>query len=499
MALPALAMRVWLIVKWEWFWHDEAFSAIVARLPLARLIAATAGDVHPPLYYLLLAGWLRLTSFLPLETAARSLSLLLSLLALFLYWRLLSRLGITGAQAGMAWLLAAYLPGLIFFASEARMYALLEVEVLGALLVLLPPHLDERLSLKRIVAGGSILGATALTHNAGLYYCATVVVAVLLLRWQSGQGLRRSITNNRRLLAEMTGIGGVAALVWAPWLPAFLGQLRNTNSGYWIWNNGLATVVYMLFQAVFYTRLGGKLDWLSAPAMFLMVGLSLAGIWMERRRWGLLALAFGPMIIGMATSYILGGTGALLHRTLIPSTFFLVILWARPLAQSTDTGRLLRALVIIVLIVCCGTFVRGRAMISYDFLDRYIHPQAGDIMYSSSMGMPLVLYSNLPLYFAPSSNRIGNGLTIQTQEALGLQVVWLDELPESAWRRAWLIYAWTPADRRDVLERITAMVERYHGELIFTVEEEKIATCTIWLLHNHSSDARSSTATERKE
>src|SRR5690606_4950260 len=41
-------------------WYDENFTLILARLPFDRMIAATAGDVHPPLWYLIEWMFIRL-------------------------------------------------------------------------------------------------------------------------------------------------------------------------------------------------------------------------------------------------------------------------------------------------------------------------------------------------------------------------------------------------------------------------------------------------------
>lgn len=38
-------------------WFDEGYSIILAKQPIDRLLALTAVDAHPPLYYLLLKGW----------------------------------------------------------------------------------------------------------------------------------------------------------------------------------------------------------------------------------------------------------------------------------------------------------------------------------------------------------------------------------------------------------------------------------------------------------
>ena len=39
-------------------WYDETVSTLLAGSPLPDLIRHTAGDIHPPLYYILLRGWL---------------------------------------------------------------------------------------------------------------------------------------------------------------------------------------------------------------------------------------------------------------------------------------------------------------------------------------------------------------------------------------------------------------------------------------------------------
>ena len=41
-------------------WYDETVSVHLAAKSPAALIAHTAGDIHPPGYYLLLHGWTRL-------------------------------------------------------------------------------------------------------------------------------------------------------------------------------------------------------------------------------------------------------------------------------------------------------------------------------------------------------------------------------------------------------------------------------------------------------
>jgi 4-amino-4-deoxy-L-arabinose transferase-like glycosyltransferase len=58
-------------------WLDEAYSVLTARLPLMEMLEKLSGDATPPLYYVILAPWVRL--FGPGEAAARALSIVFSI------------------------------------------------------------------------------------------------------------------------------------------------------------------------------------------------------------------------------------------------------------------------------------------------------------------------------------------------------------------------------------------------------------------------------------
>jgi len=57
--LVAFALRTYLLGATN-LWWDEAYSVWLARRPLTELLRTTAFDVHPPLYYVLLRGWMEL-------------------------------------------------------------------------------------------------------------------------------------------------------------------------------------------------------------------------------------------------------------------------------------------------------------------------------------------------------------------------------------------------------------------------------------------------------
>lgn len=103
-------------------WSDEGASAAMTWRTPAEILAASAGDIHPPLYYLLLRLWTEGSG--RTEFGLRFLSVLAGVLTVALTARLGGRLfGTPGRLIGA--LLLAVSPLGVYYSQEARMYALL--------------------------------------------------------------------------------------------------------------------------------------------------------------------------------------------------------------------------------------------------------------------------------------------------------------------------------------------------------------------------------------
>ena len=438
-SLCALLLRLWLIWRPEQFWYDEAFSVLTARLPLGRLLASTAGDVHPPAYYVLLAGWGRVFGWS--EIAARSLSLVLAVCAMALFWRVLQALELPEDVRNVAYVIALFLPGQVYFSTEARMYALLQLLILAALWALLAG---------RGVLGGLALGLAALTHNVGLFY-AVIVAAVVLVR-----GGRRSI----RVVAIAAGIG---VLVWLPWLPELLSQVRATNAGYWLWSPTVATPFYMFYNALLYFRFIGDLERAAPVSMMLIGAVSCAAVWavVHHRRWDLLILALGPLAL-LYTVAALGGPNGLLHRGLVPSTLFVAVLWAWLICRA-DLGRLVGGLVAVMLVAASVSFVVvGRNSAGYEFM-HWFDGECSTIYAASATALPLSLYYDDVVY-APTSNTIRYSLSERTQTALGLRRATVDELSIDGLCMVSVLSPMSSAGEADYARDLAA---RYGSELLY--------------------------------
>ena len=102
-------------------WYDETVSAYLASQSIPRLVAHTAGDIHPPGYYVFLHLWLRLAG--DSEFALAFFSLVFGVLLIALSFALARRLL---GQTAALWsaLLVATSPYNVWYSQEVRMYTL---------------------------------------------------------------------------------------------------------------------------------------------------------------------------------------------------------------------------------------------------------------------------------------------------------------------------------------------------------------------------------------
>ena len=206
-------------------WLDEALTVNIARLPIGEMFEALRHDGAPPLFYLLLHGWMDMAG--TGDVAARVLPGLFSVASLPLIGLVGRRLvgdvegnadGEASAARWVSWaavLLLASSPFAIHYATEVRMYSLVVLLVLAGFLAL--DIVRQRPSRPASVGLGLVTGLLLLTHYWAFFLVA-VVAALLGLRWRES-GARRA------LLAMAVG-----SLLFVPWLPSFLEQMRTTGT-----------------------------------------------------------------------------------------------------------------------------------------------------------------------------------------------------------------------------------------------------------------------------
>ncbi|MEZ4711922.1 MAG: glycosyltransferase family 39 protein [Caldilineaceae bacterium] len=224
----------------ESLWYDETVSVVLARKSLAGLFAHTAGDIHPPGYYILLHYWQALTH--PTLTHGLEFlfawpSLCFGVLILALIYALGRRLLNVQAALLAVWL-GAINPFHIWYSQEVRMYTMGAALGLICLCTVItywqsgshnertagkdthPTPLQPQIRNAMLV----IYACAAATGLYTLYYFLFTIIALnLIVLWLAGRQTQTWASFWRALRGWMLAQVGVL-LLWSPWLPIFYRQ-----------------------------------------------------------------------------------------------------------------------------------------------------------------------------------------------------------------------------------------------------------------------------------
>jgi mannosyltransferase len=198
-------------------WMDEGLSIGIASQPLFDIPHVLRQDGSPPLYYMLLSVWMDVVGSGPKDT--QGLSLAIALLGvpggLWAGWSLFGR------RAGyIAAALFAFNVFLTAYAQETRMYALMIVLSLLVTASFLHVFVYRRRGYLPLFAG--VLALMMYTHNWGLFVAAGALAALVPCYLES--------SDQRGLLRDsLLGFGG-AGLLYLPWLPTLLWQVKHTGA-----------------------------------------------------------------------------------------------------------------------------------------------------------------------------------------------------------------------------------------------------------------------------
>lgn len=205
-------------------WNDEGNSYVQATRGLVEIAEHAARDIHPPGYYWLLAIWRALAG--DSEFALRAPSVFASLLAIAITFAIGRHL--LGAGVGvLAGLFAALNSFNIYYAQEARMYALLALWGAAGMWALLA--LLCRPSLRAALALGAINAAGLYTHYA--YPLMLMVQGVVGVLWLLALA-RRPHERKPGAVVGFLGAMAFALLLFAPLLPTALVQITGwPNTG----------------------------------------------------------------------------------------------------------------------------------------------------------------------------------------------------------------------------------------------------------------------------
>jgi hypothetical protein len=243
----------------EAYWIDEGLSIGIAHHALTDIPGVLRQDGSPPLYYLLLHFWIGL--FGTKENATHALSLVFSTLTipvgLWAGWKLFGRWA--GIVTGI---LCAANPFLTAYAQETRQYSL--VVLLSLLTTTFFLFVFVQRERKYIPFFSLSLVGLLYTHIWSAFYVIAALIVVAVMIWR-----------HRELLRDALLGFGLAFLLYLPWLPTALYQVKHTGAP---WAQG---PTWRAAEQIPRTLAGGKYE-VPITTIVVLVGLVIAI--MVRRR-----------------------------------------------------------------------------------------------------------------------------------------------------------------------------------------------------------------------
>jgi hypothetical protein len=311
------------------FWMDEGLSVGISSHSLLSIPHVLRHDGSPPLYYLLLHVWM--SAFGSSESSTHAMSLVFGLLCIpvgtWAAWALFGRW-----TALFAMVLFALNPFLTAYSQETRMYSLMALLGLLATFGFIQGFVYRR---RRYLILFTVAQTLMLyTHAWGAFFGVGAALAFLVI-W-------RASDEPRALLRDGLLSFGVAAVLFAPWLPTFLYQATHTGSPWDRAPNFGAPV------QISRNLMGGDR---ATVALVLVTALGLAPMFTRRWRsresltlWTLLILPIGTLGFAWVASHVSPAWAA---RYFAPVLGSLLLLAALGMSRVRGVGVLALILVIV--------------------------------------------------------------------------------------------------------------------------------------------------------
>lgn len=216
-------------------WYDELFTVGMIEHSYGDLIAFTARDVHPPLYYCIVKFVLELCKLISTQANAVMIAKVVSVLPYFILFAysvtfIRRRFGIfTG---GLFMFCAIAMPQLSAYTVEVRMYSFALLFVTAAFLHAYgtitagSATVDARTHMRKIHAA-ALVGYGLAAAYTQYFACVAVIMVYLYV-------LIVFLLEDRNRIKEWLLWAAISVAGYTPWLYALFRQITTVRENYWI-------------------------------------------------------------------------------------------------------------------------------------------------------------------------------------------------------------------------------------------------------------------------
>lgn len=449
------------------YWYDEGFTVSISRLPLLNMLEATAGDVHPPGYYLVTWLTARISDS---EWIMRAPSVIFSLLSLYITWRLvkLFKLSRLGQIVVVLWVTIS--PLQLHYAQEVRMYSLLQLEVLWLIYLMIT---------RRWFWFGLVAAAALYTHNYSLFYLPTLGMLALL----------RDRDNGWKDFPDWGLAFVLPGLLWLPWFLVLMGQMNTVGGGYWIQPPTPASVFFVIYQLLFAYSMPQILQGIAVVLMSSLLLYTSWRIWKDRPAgwFSLTVLTVGPMILSLIASVL--WRPIFFFRGFIGCSVPMVMLVVSALdgIKANYKKAYIFSMIGVLLVGGVAGFYlynvpnKGTADKWVGMIEK--NWQEGDVILALNDNGVVALNTygeDLPYYKVPSCGQESLGsLSPKTRAALGV----VEKPPEALeQRRVWFISTVAPVSSKCEVERSREIIRKYDAVLVNELADNEYLEAGVYLL-----------------
>ncbi len=321
-ALAVVAVAFGLTLRWwhlgaKSLWFDEGYTAWVVSQPPAGVVRVIRVDTAPPLYYLILRGWVAVAG--TGEAALRAPSAAFATVALGVAVGVICRLFRDPWARAVAVSAVACSFMQVAYAHEVRFYALIGLLGVVDLYVVIRACDGDRPAWGWVAAGAGCWGTSLWLNNIMIFYLACLALAWLVLPG------RRPVVGR---VVDAAVVAVLAGVIYAPWVPTMLAQARAVQTNFWSHAPALGDLPKMVGVVGGVNRAGEAVGgvWVFPAVAALVVAVSV-------RRWRTVAglAVYGLLPLAVTFAYSRHGKSIFIDRAFIVSSLVVPMLLGVPL------------------------------------------------------------------------------------------------------------------------------------------------------------------------